>query len=261
MREENKQCRVISIVNQKGGVGKTTTSVNLASYLSELGKKVCLIDFDPQGNASSGVGIKKDSIQDSIYTALHDPEAIAKCIYPTPFKNLHVIPSTCDLAGAEAEFMGDVSRETKLKKALSPLHSIYDYIIIDCPPSLSILTINALVASHETLIPLQCEYFALEGVSQLLSTLKLIKRQLNKTLVIGGIVLTMYDPRTSLNKSVVKNTREFFKDLVFETIIPRNVRLAEAPSHGLPISLYSPQSKGGFYYSKLAKELVSRETV
>jgi len=249
---------IISVVNQKGGVGKTTTAVNLASFLSEMGKKVLLVDFDPQANATSGVGVVSDNVEFSIYHLLMGLADLDTVLCPTPFNNLHILPSSADLAGAEVELVGQVSRETCLKKVLSPLRDFYDYVIIDCPPSLGLLTLNALVASTHALIPVQCEYYALEGIAGLMKTLNLVKESYNDQLEILGIVLTMFDVRTTLNQQVVDNTRAFFKDLVFDTIVPRNIRLSEAPSHGLPISLYSPESRGADAYHRLAMEVINR---
>lgn len=249
---------VLSIVNQKGGVGKTTTSINLASYLSDHNKKVLLIDLDPQANATSGIGLRPEKIDKNIYDFLIEGVSISEVLYPTPFENLHVIPSSKDLAGAEVEMVGMVSRETLLRKQLVEASNFYDYIVIDCPPSLGLLTLNALVASDRAIIPVQCEYFALEGIAGLVNTLTLVKESLNPELEISGIVLTMYDKRTTLNKQVVENARRFFKGLVFDTIIPRNVRLTEAPSHGIPITLYSPDSAGALAYLNLAKEVMIR---
>ena len=249
---------IISITNQKGGVGKTTTAINLASYLSESGNKVLLIDLDAQSNASSGVGLKTEEIKENVYDLIINNEPLKNVLYPTPFDNLHAIPSTRDLAGAEIELVGTVSRETILKARIDPLREYYDYIIIDCPPSLALLTINALVASDKVMIPVQCEYFALEGIASLINTLTLVKEVYNPHLEIGGIVLTMYDKRTALNRQVVENARLYFNELVFDTIIPRNIRLTEAPSHGMPIALYSPDCSGALAYERLAEEVCQR---
>lgn len=256
--KNQKQAKVLVVVNQKGGVGKTTTSINVASYLSELGKKVLLVDMDSQANATSGVGLKSDRISHSVYDLLIESNAAAEVLYPTAFENLHVIPSSKDLSGAEVELVNMEGRESILKHKLALFKPHYDYIVIDCPPSLGLLTLNALVASDSTLIPVQCEYFALEGIASLINTLTLVKNAFNPHLEIGGIVLTMYDKRTALNRQVVDNVRRYFKDLIFETIIPRNIRLTEAPSHGLPVVLYSPASKGALAYYELAKEVINR---
>lgn len=251
--------KVFAVVNQKGGVGKTTTTINLASGLSDCGKKVLLVDLDPQGNASSGVGVKIERLSHTIYHLIAEEASLEDCLYPTPFENLHLLPSNKDLAGAEVEMVDVVSRETLVKKVLDPLKEYYDFILIDCPPSLGLLTLNALVAADRAIIPVQCEYFALEGIAGLVNTLKLVQESFNPDLQIAGIVMTMYDQRTTLNRQVVHNTKTFFKDMVFDTIIPRNVRLSEAPSHGLPISLYAADSKGAEAYVNLVKEVMSCE--
>ena len=240
------------------GVGKTTTAINLASYLSQAGKKVLMIDMDPQGNATSGLGVKAEAIQTTIYDLLCGRSTLSEVLYPTPFDNLHVIPSSQDLAGAEIELVSMDGRERALKNKIEPLRDYYDMIILDCPPSLGLLTVNALVASTSALVPVQCEYFALEGIAHLVETLTLVKEAFNPNLEILGIVLTMFDSRTSLNRQVVENTRRFFSDLVFDTVIPRNVRLSEAPSHGLPVALYSPECKGADAYYKLMEEVCMR---
>lgn len=254
----NKKATIFSIVNQKGGVGKTTTAINLSSFLSEQGKKVLLIDFDPQANATSGIGIKQGLVEKTIYHLLIGEAVIGEVLYPTPFDNLHILPSSSDLAGAEVEMVGLDSRETILKNQLNEAREYYDFIVIDCPPSLGLLTINALTASDRAIIPVQTEYFALEGIAGLIQTLTMVKESINPNLEIAGIVLTMYDKRTSLNRQVVDNTKRFFKDLVFDTIIPRNIRLTEAPSHGLPIALYNPECVGAKAYSSLAEEVMCR---
>ncbi len=250
--------KVLAVVNQKGGVGKTTTSINLASFLSESGQKVLLVDMDSQANATSGVGLKTEEIQHTIYDLLMDPTTTPTVLYPTAFENLHIIPSSKDLSGAEIELVSMPSRESVLRQRLEPFKAHYDYILMDCPPSLGLLTLNALVAADSTLIPVQCEYFALEGIASLINTLNLVKNAFNPTLEIGGIVLTMYDKRTALNRQVVENVKHYFKHLIFDTIIPRNIRLTEAPSHGLPVALYSPDSKGALAYLELAKEVIAR---
>lgn len=249
---------VLAVVNQKGGVGKTTTAINLASFLSEAGKKVLLVDSDSQSNATSGVGLNLEEIHYNLYHLLLYPEHAMDSLYPTLFENLHIIPSSKDLSGAEIEMVGIPDREFLLRKNLEPFKKYYDYVIIDCPPSLGLLTLNALVAADCTIIPVQCEYFALEGIARLIDTLTLVKESFNPGLEIGGIVLTMFDQRTALNRQVVENVRKYFKELIFETIIPRNVRLTEAPSHGLPIALYSPTSRGSLAYFQLAKEVENR---
>lgn len=258
VNQDKKAGVVLSIVNQKGGVGKTTTAVNLASYLAENKKKTLLIDFDPQANATSGIGLKPDLIKYSVYHFLVDPTTLEKVLHPSVYEQLHVIPASKELAGAQIELVSEVSRETRLKERIALLKDYYDYIVIDCPPSLGLLTINALVATDKAIIPVQCEYFALEGIAGLIQTLTQIKNHFNPELEIGGIVLTMYDRRTSLNRQVVDNTRRFFKDLVFDTIIPRNIRLSEAPSHGVPISLYDAHSTGALSYKNLAQEVMLR---
>ncbi|MGE4169533.1 MAG: ParA family protein [Candidatus Margulisiibacteriota bacterium] len=249
---------VLAIVNQKGGVGKTTSAINIATFLSESGLKTLLIDLDPQANATSGVGIKTGEIQASVYDFMVSDHLRTDVLYPTPFENLHLMPSSQDLAGAEIELVSVVSREWVLKKRLDVIKSAYDFIIMDCPPSLGLLTVNALVAADKAIIPVQCEYFALEGLARLVQTVSLVKGSYNPQLEVGGIVLTMYDSRTALNKQVAQNAKSYFSELVFDTIIPRNIRLTEAPSHGLPIALYSPLSKGSQAYLDLTKELIQR---
>ncbi len=249
---------VLSIVNQKGGVGKTTTAINLASFLSENGHKTLIVDMDSQSNATSGIGLNQSQIKANIYDLLLDSDTLEEALYPTPFDNLHIVPATRDLAGAEVEMVHLVSRETLLSRKIEILKTFYDFIIIDCPPSLGLLTLNALVASDKAVVPVQCEYFALEGVASLLNTIRLIQDNLNPNLEILGILLTMFDRRTAINKLVAENTRSYFKELVFDTIIPRNTRLTEAPSHGLPIALYNPTSKGSLAYFNLTKEVLAR---
>jgi len=253
-----KQTKVISVVNQKGGVGKTTTAINIASFLSERNIKTLLIDTDPQANATSGVGLQSEKIRENLYHLLVNNEDIKRVIYPSPFPNLHVIPASRELAGAEVEMVPLVSRETLLKERISVLEGCYEYVIIDCPPSLGLLTLNSLVASDKVIIPVQCEYFALEGVSSLIDTVYLVKENFNPNLEIAGIILTMFDKRTALNRQVALNAKDFFKDLVFNTVVPRNIRLTEAPSHGLPIALYHPDSAGALAYSELTQEVMAR---
>jgi len=251
--------KVIAVVNQKGGVGKTTTSVNLSAELSQKNKKVLLIDFDPQSNASSGFGVYEDDVEASIYDVLMGDEEVKKALYPTAVPKLHILPSTRDLAGAEVELVNASNREYLLKEKIRNIKDEYDYVLIDCPPSLGLITINALTAADEVLIPVQCEYYALEGLSRLLTTIKLVQQEFNKELIIGGILMTMFDKRTSLSKQVFSDAKEHFGDQLFESVIPRNIRLTEAPSFGEPISIYDPLSKGAKAYKKLAKEIITNE--
>jgi len=247
--------KVIAVVNQKGGVGKTTTAVNLSAVLAQKGKKVLLIDEDPQGNATSGLGIDKNQPK-SIYDVLINETTFEETILKTPIKNLYVCPSNINLAGAEVELVNVLARETKMKEKMESILDKFHYIIIDCPPSLGLLTINALTAANSIMIPIQCEYYALEGVGQLMNTVNLIKKQLNKDLYVEGVVLTMNDARTNLSNQVVSEVKKYFKDNVYKTIIPRNVKLSEAPSYGMPISVYAAHSKGAKCYIKLANELL-----
>ena len=249
--------KILAIANQKGGVGKTTTSVNLSAALSELGKKVLLVDTDPQGNATSGVGIDKNNVTNSVYDMLVEDTDINKCVLETAQENLCIIPANIALAGAEIELVSAMSREVRLKYAFKELNEDFDYIIIDCPPSLGLLTINSFTAASGIIIPVQCEYYALEGLSQLLNTIKLVQRHLNQSLVIEGVLLTMYDARTNLGNDVIAEVKAHFEDKVYETIIPRNVRLSEAPSHGQPINVYDARSTGAKTYKSLAEEVIS----
>lgn len=248
--------RIIAIANQKGGVGKTTTSVNLSACLAILGKKVLLIDIDPQGNASSGLGIRKGDLESCIYNVLIDDEDIKEVIQQTDVENLYVVPATISLAGAEIELVSTVSREARLKQAVHEIKNNFDFIIIDCPPSLGLLTINALTAADALIIPVQCEYYALEGLSQLLSTVRIVQKHLNKNLMIDGVLLTMLDARTNLGIQVIDEVKRYFQDKVYRSIIPRNVRLSEAPSHGKPIITYDAKSRGAELYLEFAREVI-----
>jgi len=251
--------KIIAIANQKGGVGKTTTSVNLSACLAAEEKKVLLVDVDPQGNATSGYGVDKSKIEQSIYNVLVDGLPIQEAIQETIFKNLHILPATIELAGAEVELVSALSRETKLKRALDQIKKNYDYVIIDCPPSLGLLTLNSLTAADSVLMPIQCEFYALEGVSQLMNTVKLVQQNLNSDLTLEGVLLTMYDSRTKLSMQVAEEVKNHFQERVYQTVIPRNVRLSEAPSYGQPIIEYDPKSKGAEVYRALAKEVIANE--
>ena len=252
------QTKVIAIINQKGGVGKSTTAINLSAALGEMGKQVLLIDLDPQGNSSSGLGVEKNRVSRCIYDALLNDIPLTDIIIPDVSKGLDVVPATINLAGAEVELVSEMARENRLKDAIGPMRGRYDYIFIDCPPSLGLLTINALVAADKLLIPIQCEFYALEGVTKLLDSMKRVKSRLNPSLDIYGVLLTMSDNRTTLSRQVSDEVRRFFGKIVFETPIPRTVKLSEAPSFGQPITQYDPTGKGAQSYIDLAKEVISR---
>ena len=252
------QTKVMAIINQKGGVGKSTTAINLSAALGELGKQVLLVDLDPQGNSSSGLDIEKSQVHNCVYDVLLNDVAIEDVIIPDVGEGLDLVPATINLAGAEVELVSEMARENRLKDAVGSLRGKYDYVFIDCPPSLGLLTVNALVAADKLLIPIQCEFYALEGVTKLLDSMKRVKTRLNPTLDIFGVLLTMYDGRTTLSRQVVEEVRSYFGKTVFTTLIPRTVKLSEAPSFGQPITQYDPSGKGAQSYVNLAKEVVQR---
>jgi chromosome partitioning protein len=250
--------KVLGVVNQKGGVGKSTTAVNLAACLGDEGRRVLLVDLDPQGNATSGFGLNKNQRELCVYNALLGDTPMKDIIEPVSVEHVFVVPSTIQLAGAEIELVSALSRETRLKQVLQPVLGDFDFVIIDCPPSLGLLTVNALTAAEGLVIPIQCEYYALEGLSKLLDSVRLIKTHLNPALDIFGVVMTMYDSRTKLANQVVDEVKDFFPTAVFDTLIPRSVRISEAPSHGLPVTEYDPAGKGAQAYRELAKEVIAR---
>lgn len=251
--------KIIAVTNQKGGVGKTTTAVNLGACLASLNQKILLVDIDPQGNTTSGIGINKADVEYCIYDILINDVDPMDVIIPTELNNLDIIPATIQLAGAEIELVPTISREVRLKRALALVYEQYDYVLIDCPPSLGILTVNSLTAADSVLIPIQCEYYALEGLSQLLNTIRLVQKHLNTRLQIEGVLLTMFDARTNLGIQVIDEVKKYFQNKVYGTVIPRNVRLSEAPSHGKSIITYDPRSRGAECYLDLAKEVVASE--
>lgn len=254
----NKPTNVLAIINQKGGVGKSTTAINLSAALGEEHKKCLVIDFDPQGNTTSGYGIDKDELEHDIYDALLEGYSMSDLIVETPEPRVFVVPATIQLAGAEIELVSAIARETRLKDLLEPIQDEFDFIFIDCPPSLGLLTINALTAADSVLIPIQCEYYALEGVTKLLESMKMVKSRLNKGLDTYGVLMTMYDSRTSLSNQVVEEVQSYFGDKAFKTLIPRTVKISEAPSFGEPVITYAPQNKGAKAYMNLAKEVIKR---
>ena len=253
--------RIIAVANQKGGVGKTTTAVNLSACIAEAGKRVLVIDMDPQGNTTSGFGIDKDSIENTIYEVLIGECDLKDAIQTTAVKKLDIVTSNIDLTGAEIELLNVEEKEYILRKEAETVENSYDYIIIDCPPSLNMLTVNAMTTADTVLIPIQCEYYALEGLSQLMYTIDLVKNRLNEDLMVEGVVFTMYDSRTNLSAQVVENVKDNLEYNIYNTIIPRNVRLAEAPSYGMPITIYDPKSAGAESYRKLAKEVIKNKVM
>ncbi len=251
--------KIIAIANQKGGVAKTTTAVNLSAWLSLMGQKVLLVDIDPQGNATTGVGVDKDRLEKCIYDVMINGKTLREVIVPSAVEGLSLVPATIELAGAEVEHVGVADREKVLKSALEEVKNNFDFIFIDCPPSLGLLTVNALTAADSLIIPIQCEYYALEGLGQLLNTFNMVKQHLNENLVLEGVLLTMFDGRTNLAIQVVDEVKKYFRDKVYQSIVPRNVRLSEAPSHGKPVMVYDRRSRGAEVYRELAKEVLGIE--
>ncbi|MBR5931565.1 MAG: ParA family protein [Lachnospiraceae bacterium] len=251
--------RTIAVANQKGGVGKTTTTINLSAALAEQGKKVLLVDLDPQGNATSGVGVDKRELENTVYELIAGKITLEECLIETDFLNLSVLPANINLSGAEIDLIDMDEREYYLKKILTPIKNNYDFILIDCPPSLNMLTVNAMTAADTVLVPIQCEYYALEGLSQLIHTINLVKRRLNPDLRMEGVVFTMYDARTKLSMQVVENVKQTLKENIYNTIIPRSIKLAEAPSYGMPITAYAPTSPGADSYRLLAMEVIDHK--
>lgn len=259
MKGENTMGRIIAIASQKGGVGKTTTAINLSACLAEAGKKVLTIDMDPQGNTSSGLGLDKENIENTVYELMLGECTVQESVHVTGIENLMIIPSNMNLAGAEIELLGINEKEYILKNEINLVKDDYDYLIIDCPPSLNILTINAMTTADSVLVPIQCEYYALEGLTQLMHTINLVQQRLNPSLHMEGVIFTMYDARTNLSLQVVENVKNNLNTNIYKTIIPRNIRLAEAPSHGLPINIYDARSTGAESYRLLAEEVIERE--
>ena len=259
--KEDMMAKIVAVANQKGGVGKTTTTVNLSACVAQRGKRVLVVDLDPQGNSTSGLGVQKEDLAHSSYDILINHVDVDQSVQPTQVQFLDIVGANIELAGAEVELVGMLAREQVLKNALSAIREKYDYVFIDCPPSLGLLTINALTAADTLLVPIQCEYYALEGLSQLMNTVKLVRMHLNPALDVEGVVLTMFDARTNLSSQVVAEVKKFFKNKVYDTIIPRSIRLGEAPSYGLPITLYDPKCNGATAYVQLAEELLKKEGV
>lgn len=251
--------KVFAFSNQKGGVGKTTTAINLAAYIARLGKKVLLLDFDPQGNATSGFGIEKNQLDNNCYDMLMQNCLASQVVMPTVIENLSIIPSNIDLAAAEVDLVSVPSRESALKRAIAPIRDNFDYIFIDCPPSLGLITLNALVASDSVIIPIQSEFFALEGLSQLMNTIKIVKQRLNPQIYINGVILTMYNARTTMSKQVAEEIMKYFGDKIYTVPVPRNIKLVESPSFGVPVVLHAPYSDGALAYENLAKQFLQRE--